>query len=281
MDNLVFLAVLFAAACHAGWNALIKGTLEPLASTTLIAVGAGLVSLLGLPLVGLPAHAAWPWLIASVIVHLFYFGALIESYRTGDLGHVYPVARGSAPLMTAVVATFYIGEPLSSFGWAGIVVLVAGVLLLSTRGGRDLSGYDWRTVGFALCTGVTICLYSVIDGMGARASGNPAAYSLALFVGIALVMLPYAYWRSRAVTALMTRMRWWHGFVGGAMQVLSYGIAIWAMTRAPIAVVSALRETSVLFGAAIAILVLKEPLQPARLVAALIIVGGLTAIRLA
>ncbi|MGB6419377.1 MAG: EamA family transporter, partial [Pseudolabrys sp.] len=137
MENFVFLAVLFAAACHAGWNALIKVGLDPLSTTTLISLGAGLVALALAPLVGLPAWAAWPWLIASVIVHLCYFASLIESYRTGDLGQVYPIARGSAPLMTAAATTVFIGEKLSLVGWTGIFSLVAGVLLLSARGGRE------------------------------------------------------------------------------------------------------------------------------------------------
>ena len=101
MENTVFLAVLFAALCHAGWNALIKTGLDPLSTTTLIATGSGAVALALTPFAGMPASAAWPWLIASVVIHLAYFASLIESYRTGDLGQVYPIARGSAPLMTA------------------------------------------------------------------------------------------------------------------------------------------------------------------------------------
>src|SRR5262245_16663705 len=130
MENAVFLAVLFAAACHAGWNALIKVGLDPLSTTTLISVGAGLVAFLFLPFVGLPALAAWPWLIASIAIHLIYFASLIESYRTGDLGQVYPIARGSAPLMTAVATAILIGERLSPAGWCGIVAVGTGVFLL-------------------------------------------------------------------------------------------------------------------------------------------------------
>lgn len=280
MENYVFLAVLFAAACHAGWNALIKGGLDPLTSTTLISLGAGVVSLGAIPFVGMPASAAWPWLIASVVIHLFYFGSLIESYRTGDLGQVYPIARGAAPLMTAGVATAVVGEHLSALGWGGIAALVSGVFLLSARGGRDLARVDRRAVGFALFTAVTVCGYSVVDGIGARASNNPNAYSLWLFFGIALVMLPYAWWRGGYAVLPAMRAYWPRGLVGGAMQLLSYGIAIWAMTLAPIAMVAALRETSVLFGAAIAVVVLKEPLRAIRIVAALLIVCGLVFIRL-
>jgi drug/metabolite transporter (DMT)-like permease len=280
VENVVFLAVLFAAACHAGWNALIKVGLDPLSSTTLISIGSGVVALVFLPFTGVPAAAAWPWLIASVVIHLFYFAALIESYRTGDLGQVYPIARGSAPLMTATVATIFIGEHLGPLGWGGIVALVAGVFLLSARGGSKHKPFDRRAVGFALFTALTICAYSVVDGIGGRLSTNPNAYSLWLFVGIAVVMLPYALWRDGYAVMPAMRAYWRRGFAGGALQLLSYGIAIWAMTLAPIAIVATLRETSVLFGAAIAVVVLKEPLRAVRIAAALLIVCGLVLIRL-
>ena len=280
MENVVFIAVLFAAACHAGWNALIKVGLDPLSTTTVFSVGAGVVSLLFLPFVGLPAWAAWPWLITSIAIHLIYFAALIESYRTGDLGQVYPIARGSAPLMTGAVTAIFVGEQLSAIGWLGLLTLVAGVLLLSARGGRELAQIDRRAVGFALFTALTICAYSVVDGIGARLSANPNAYSLWLFVGMAMVMVPYALYRDGQTMLPAMHRYWQRGFAGGALQLLSYGIAIWAMTVAPIAIVAALRETSVLFGAAIAVLVLKEPLRAMRVVAACLIVCGLILIRL-
>lgn len=280
METFVFLAVLFAAACHAGWNALIKVGLDPLSTTTLISVGSGIVALAFAPLVDMPASASWPWLVASVVIHLVYFASLIESYRTGDLGQVYPIARGSAPLMTASVTSIFIGEKLSALGWTGIVVLVGGVLLLSARGGRHLAEIDRRAIGFAQFTALTICAYSVVDGIGARLSANPNAYSVWLFIGIAIVMVPYALYRDgRDVIPAMQRF-WLRGFAGGALQVLSYGIAIWAMTAAPIAIVATLRETSVLFGAVIAVVVLKEPLRAVRVVAACLIVCGLVLIRL-
>jgi drug/metabolite transporter (DMT)-like permease len=279
LENLVFLAVLFAALCHAGWNALIKVGLDPLSTTTLISIGSGVVAIAFLPLVGVPAWAAWPWLIASVLIHLVYFAALVESYRTGDLGQVYPIARGSAPLMTATATTIFVGEKLSLVGWAGIVALVTGVFLLSARGGRDLAKIDRRAVGFALLTALTICTYSVVDGIGARLSVNPNAYSLWLFVGIALVMLPYALIRDGRDVIPALRLFWRRGFAGGALQVLSYGTVLWAMTVAPIAIVATLRETSVLFGAGIAVVVLKEPLRAIRIGAAVLIVCGLVLIR--
>ena len=279
MENVVFLAVLFAAACHATWNALIKVGLDPLSTTTLISIGSAIVALVLIPFVGLPAWGAWPWLIASIAIHLIYFASLIESYRTGDLGQVYPIARGAAPLMTATATTVFIGEKLSPVGWIGILALIAGVLLLSARGGRDLAVIDRRAIGFALFTAIAVCGYSVVDGIGARASRNPIAYSAWLFVGIALVMVPYALYRDGREVVPATRLYWRRGLAGGALQFLSYGVAIWAMTVVPIAVVAALRETSVLFGAAIAVVVLKEPLRAIRIVAACMIVCGLILIR--
>ncbi len=182
--------------------------------------------------------------------------------------------------MTATATTLFVGERLGLLGWCGIILLVAGVMLLSLRGGRDLARLDRKAVGFALFTAVTICAYSVVDGVGARLAGSANAYSVALFVGIGPVMVVYALVRrGREVIAVMGR-DWGIGLAGGALQLGSYGIAIWAMTVAPIAMVAALRETSVLFGAAIAVVFLKEPLRASRVVAALMIVAGLALIRL-
>src|SRR5262245_60741852 len=283
MDSLVFATVLFAAACHAGWNASIKRGLDPLATTVAISLGAALVSLVAVPVVGLPASAAWPWVLASVAIHLVYFAALIESYRAGDMGQVYPIARGSAPLMTAIATTTFIGERLGLLGWCGIILLVAGVVLLSLRGGRDLARLDRRAVGAALFTAVTICAYSVVDGVGARLSGpgNANGYSAWLFILIAPVVTAYGFARSgRGLIAAMAP-HWAIGLGGGALAVVSYSIAIWAMTVAPIAIIAALRETSVLFGAIIAVVFLGEPLRGSRIAAALMIVAGLVLIRLA
>ena len=279
MDSFVFAAVLLAAACHAGWNAAIKTGLDPLSSTVLITSGAGIVSFALMPFVGLPPAAAWGWVAASIVIHLFYFIGLSEAYQTGDLGQVYPLARGAAPLMTATATTLLLGEHLGVAGWLGIVTLALGVLLLSLRGGRGLT-VDRRAVGFALFTALTICLYSVVDGIGGRTAINPHPYTLAVFAGNGVVMAVYFLIR-RGTKPVIPMLRTWPvGLIGGSLQVLSYGIAIWAMTLAPIALVAALRETSVLFGAAIAIVFLKEPLRAARVVAAVMIVCGLVLIRL-
>ena len=280
MDAYVFAAVLFAAACHAGWNAVLKMGVEPFMATALIATASGIIAIPLIPLVGLPPLAATPWLIASVILHVGYYIGLTEAYRTGEMGQVYPIARGSAPLMTASASAVVLGEMLPTVGWAGIAVLASGVFLMSFRGGRDLAKMDRRAVGFALFTAVTICGYSIVDGMGARISGNAHAYAVSLFFWDGLVMVVMASIRRGSAYPIALLRQWKSAFVGGALSFLAYWIAIWAMTVAPIAIVAALRETSVLFAAAIAVFVLREPLRPIRIAAAFMIVCGLGLIRL-
>jgi len=279
MDSLVFAAVLLAAAAHAGWNAAIKRGLDPLVTTVLIAVGAAVVSLPIVAWLGLPAAAARPWVIASVIVHLGYFAGLIEAYRSGDMSQVYPIARGAAPLLTALVSTAWLGERLGLFGWIGLLCLVAGVMMLSLRGGGDLARLDRRAVGFALFTALTVCAYTVIDGIGVRAAGDAPAYTAAVFLGNGVIMALYGLARRGPKLLAGMPRTGITGFAGGALQFASYGIALWAMTVAPIAVVAGLRETSVLFGALIAVVILREPLRAVRVAAALLIVAGLVMIK--
>jgi drug/metabolite transporter (DMT)-like permease len=279
MDSLVFAAVLLAAAAHAGWNAAIKRGLDPLVTTVLIAVGAGAIALPILAVAGLPAAPARPWVIASVVVHLGYFAGLIEAYRAGDMSQVYPIARGSAPLLTALVSTTWLGERLGLLGWVGLLCLVGGVMMLSLRGGGDLARLDRRAVGFALFTALTVCAYSVIDGVGVRAAGDAPAYTAAVFLGNGVIMVLYGLARRGSKLFAGPWQIWRTGLAGGALQFASYGVALWAMTVAPIAVVAALRETSVLFGALIAVVILREPLRAVRVLAAVLIVAGLVMIK--
>src|SRR3954452_9101469 len=290
MELHVFLAVLLAAACHAGWNCFLKVKLEPFSAISLIAIMSAIVVLPVVPFLGVPVREAWPWIAASVAFHLGYFITLTEAYRTGDMGQVYPIARGSAPLMTAVVSTMVVGEAigvggrgrglvLAAGGWLGVLVLTGGVFLLSLRGGRSVH-FEKRTVLFALATAVTICGYSVVDGIGARAAQNAHVYTVWLFLLDGLMMLVFVLMR-RGLPVLRDFASFWKtGLTGGALSLAAYWIAIWAMTVAPIALVAALRETSVLFGSLIAVIVLKEPPHRARIVAALMIVAGLVLIRL-
>lgn len=280
MEPAVFAAVLAAAAMHAGWNALLKLRLEPFLAMTLLTASAGIVALPALPFTGLPDRAALPWLAGSVMLHLAYYLTLSAAYARADMSQVYPIARGGAPLLTALVSVTVLGEPVSGLQLAGIAALGGAVSAMSVLGRRQGAPFDPAAVGLALLTALVICGYTLSDGLGARAAGDPHAYSATLFVVDAPLLLAFALWR-RGAAALAPALRFrWQGLAGGAMSVASYWIVIWAMTRAPIPLVAALRESSVLFAVAIAVLVVKEPLQWSRAIAAGIILLALALVRL-
>lgn len=280
MDAYVFLAVLAAALCHAVWNAGLKTRIDPAIAVTVLAMAGGGIALPLLMVTGLPESASWPYLAASIVLHVIYFAALAEGYRSGDLGQVYPIARGTAPLLTTFGSLLLLNEQLGSSGLLGVVVLTAGVLLLSVRGGASAGGIQRRAVGFSLLTALSIAAYTLVDGRGAQVSGNAHAYAVTFFVlnGIAMGLLGLL--RDGDGLKAGLRTGWAILLGGGLLSFVSYWVALWAMTKAPIALVAALRETSVLFAAAIGVLLLKEPLLPARLVAAALVMAGLVLIRL-
>jgi len=279
MELNVFLAVLAAAACHAGWNALLKLRLEPLLALSLIAAASGLVMLPLVPIYGMPSPGAWPYILASLAIHLVYYISLGEAYRTGELSQVYPIARGAAPLITALGAWVWLGESLGLNGWLGVVVLATGIMILSIRGGKGQTRFDFRAVGFALITACSISAYTLADGTGARVGDAIVAYIVWLFVLDGLMMLCFGLLFFRHRFALELRQSWRLILGGGALSAAAYAIAIWAMTKAPIALVAALRETSVLFAAAIGVVVLREPIRPIRICAALFVLGGMLLLR--
>jgi drug/metabolite transporter (DMT)-like permease len=281
MQPIVFLAVLLAAAFHAGWNAIVKIDLDRFLSVTLISLASGVVALAALPFVTLPRPSAWPWLAVSVCLHTGYKLFLIQAYRAGDLGQVYPIARGSAPLLVSVVMMLGFGEALTPPAFAGVALLVAGVYLMSVRGGRDLARLEGRAIAFALGTSVFIASYTVTDGLGARVNGDPHGYAVCLFILDALLILSLLL-VTRGVKGLRTLNPYWSsGLAGGAMSFGAYWIVIWATTKAPIALVAALRETSVLFAAAISVVILREPLTKWRTLSAIAIVTGIVIVRMA
>jgi drug/metabolite transporter (DMT)-like permease len=280
MDLFVFLAVLTAAACHAGWNALLKLKVEPIVATSMVAAASGLIAVPFAILVGVPSLPSWPYVLASVAIHIVYYLTLAQAYRFGDLGQVYPIARGTAPLITAILATVWLDEGLGVYGWLGVVVLAAGILLLAVRGGRALEQFDTRSIGFALLTSLTITSYTLVDGLGARVSGSALQYTAWLFVlsGGAMAVYGFAYVGRRLSNDFAAN--WQLALTGAALSTAAYAIAIWAMTVAPIALVAALRETSVLFAALLGTVLLREPLLPARIVAALLVMAGVVLLRL-
>jgi drug/metabolite transporter (DMT)-like permease len=280
MDPFVFVAVLVAAACHAGWNAILKLNVEPIIATTLVAVASGFVVMPFAFFAGLPAVSAWPWLVASVVIHIGYYLALAEAYRHGDLGQIYPIARGTAPLLTAVVATLILGEVPGLFGWSGLLALMAGILLLAVRGGRQSRRFHARSVAFALLTSLTITAYTLVDGIGARIAGS-AAYTVWLFLLSGAAMSFYGVVHvGQARLIGHFKDNWALALCAAALSTAAYAIAIWAMTVAPIALVAALRETSVLFATLLATLLLREPWLAARIAATLLVLAGALLLRL-
>lgn len=279
MDLSVFLAVLAAALCHAGWNASLKLKIDPAIAITLVAVAAGILALPLVPLVGSPHASSWPYLGASLAIHLVYWIALAEAYRNGDLGHVYPIARGAAPLLTATGGALLFAEQTGWKGWSGILLLTSGVILLSLKGGRVAEAFDRRSVGFALLTAVSIASYTLVDGRGARLSANPHGYTVWLFLLDGVMMAVFGWSRQRDGIAKVLPGSAVLALGGGGLSMFSYWVAIWAMTVAPIALVAAVRETSVLFAAAIGVLLLKEPLIPVRVAAGILVLAGLALIR--
>jgi len=280
MSITVFFAVLVAAACHAGWNAIVKVGLDRFLSVCLIAISAGIASLVPLPFVAIPVIEAWPFLAASVAFHIGYNLFLVQAYRAGDLGQVYPIARGAAPLLVSLVSLTLVGEALTALQTTGILILAAGVALMSMRGGRDIARLERSAVVFALATSAFIAAYTITDGLGARANGSAHSYAVWLFFFDGLAML-IVLLLARGLAGLRAlRPYWKSGMAGGAMSFAAYWTAIWAMTQAPIPLVAALRETSVLFAAAISVLILREPLTRVRMLAAVVIVSGIVLTRL-
>ena len=181
METYVFLAMLAAAACHAGWNSILKLKLTPFAALVLINTASAIVVSPLVLLVPFPDRAAWPYLFGSLVLHMLYYIGLTEAYRAGDLGQVYPIARGGAPLLTAVAAYLWLGEDPGGLGWSGIAVLAVGILTLSFAGRKSTGGLESRATVLALLTAVSISLYTVVDGIGARSSTSTASYIAWLF----------------------------------------------------------------------------------------------------
>lgn len=280
METHVFLAVLAAAAMHAGWNAFLKLRVEPFLAMVLVTTFAGVVALPAWPFLGVPRLEAWPWLLASVALHLGYYVALTKAYERADMSQVYPIARGGAPLLTAAIGVSLLGESLTPLQGAGVAALGLGVMLISLLGRRRGAAFDPAALGYAGLTAISVCGYTLVDGVGARTAGDPHAYSASLFVIDAFPLLAFALWRRGAAGLAPLRPYLLQGLAGGALSLGAYWIAIWAMTVAPIPLVAAVRESSVLFAALIAVVLLKEPLQPGRASAAVVIVCALALMRL-
>jgi len=274
----VSFAVLCAALLHAAWNAMLKGGRDVLFDTAAIVIGASLLAVPFLFIVPIPAAASWPYLLGSIATHVAYYYLMINAYRTGDLSLVYPLMRGVAPLITALLGIALLGELPGAISWAGMLLISAGVfaLALSPHATRRDTG---KSVRFALANAGVIATYTLIDGAGARLAGDPWAYIVWLFVLDGLPFALYMVATHRRDLARELASRRTRGLIGGGFSAAAYGISVWAMTKAPVALVASLRETSVLFAALIGARVLKEHLTPRRWAGVLAVVIGVIAIK--
>jgi drug/metabolite transporter (DMT)-like permease len=273
----VFIAVLFAALLHAGWNVLVKSNADRLVSLTVLQT---FMALMGFGMVlgfGFPGHHVWPWAFASGVLHLGYNVFLVRAYRHADLSLVYPIARGAAPLMTLLGSFFLTADAVGLWMVIAIVVLVVGLIL--TGLGRQRPGSDPHAFYYALGTACWIAAYTLVDGMGARASGNALGFAGVIFVFDGLFILVAAYGMRGRSLLQGFKKNWKPGLVGGAASCTAYAIAVWAMTEAPIASVAALRETSIVFVLFLSARILKEELGWQRVVGGMMIVGGAALLR--
>lgn len=276
----IALLVLFSALLHASWNAIVRINGDRLAVVTLLATFGALIAAPGLLFLPVPPAAAWPWLIASMLLHIGYNVFLANAYAHGELGKVYPLARGTAPLVTLIASLALVGEPIGVFKILGIVVLGGGIMALTFDRGLRVLMEAPKGAAYALATSLFISGYTISDGLGARASGDALAYTAWLFILDGFPLLAYAVVaRGRGVTRMFAD-NWKPGLVAGALSIGAYAIVIWAMTVAPIAIVAALRETSVVMAVVIGVMFLGERLTPARGVSVAIVLAGLLLMRM-
>lgn len=283
----VVLAVLCGAMLHAGWNALVKSSDDKQADTALVHVLGALVALPVALWVGLPRPECWPFMAVSLVIHVGYYVALAGAYQHGELGLTYPIMRGVAPLLVALGSTALIGESPSAGAWLGIIGITVGVALVGlAHPGQAL--HRGKALAFAFANAAIIAAYTFVDGLGVRQAGPAVtevlSYVMWLFVldGVSYPLL--LWWRrgpqGRQVLVAYARARLPLAAMGGAASIASYAIALWAMTRAPVASVAALRETSVLFATVLGTVMLKERFGAQRAIGACVIVGGVMALRL-
>ena len=272
----VTFAVIAAAVTHAAWNAIAHGIKDQTLAFALIGVGGIAV---GIPLVilaAMPHGDCWPYLLGSVAIHVFYNLLLMQCYRLGEFSQVYPLARGTSPLVVTILAAIFIHEHLALPQIAGVLVVSAGLATLVLAGRRPGRAAFAAAVG----TGLTIAAYTTVDGVGVRLSGSPVGYIGWLMVLESLCVPMFAAFRRRDVLLKQPKRILLAGLAAGALSVLAYGLVLWAQTRGALAPIAALRETSVIFGAIIGTLIFREPFGRTRIAATVLVATGIVLLNL-
>ncbi|MBD3677786.1 MAG: EamA family transporter [Rhodobacteraceae bacterium] len=278
MSSGVFFAVLLAALLHASWNALIKTGQNKQTGMLILSLGHAAIGAVVVTTRPFPAAEVWPWLLGSGLIHTAYQLFLAYAYEQGDLSRVYPIARGTAPMIVLAVTGVFAIDPLAGGELAGVLVLGLGIFLMAR--GIFQNGESRRMLPFALGSACATAGYSLVDGLGARVSGDAVAYVGWLLILSGLFYTPsILFLRGRSILIAPARA-WGWGLFAAACSYLAYAIAVWAMTVAPLALVTALRETSILFAVLIGWLIFGERMDRAKAVAALLIVAGVALTRL-
>jgi drug/metabolite transporter (DMT)-like permease len=280
MSPTLLLLVLAAALLHAGWNALIKINEDRLVAMALLAASTALITMFMIPFVAFPAPEVWPYIIVTSFIHLGYMLFLILAYEHGDFGQVYPIARGTAPLLTALAGILIVGEALSILQWTAILLVTGGIISLAFDGKAAVLGNP-KGILYALATALFIACYTVVDATGARVSGNVHSFAVWLFFLHGLPLIAITFVRRRRRLTASIKAHWKVGALGGAMSFSAYWVILWAMTQTTIAPVAALRETSVIFASLIAVFALKEKFGVARIAAAVAVAAGVVLLVLA
>lgn len=280
MESHVFIAVMFGALMHASWNAVIKVGLDRFSSILLLSLVQGAISLGLLAFFPLPSLQSLPWLLASIALHVGYKLFLIRAYQLGDLSQIYPLARGTAPLIVSIVSALFLGEILTLSKSLGVVAIGLGIMVMAFAPQKNSPHLSGTALLFALGTAFFTAAYTLVDGIGAREALTASGFTLVLFAGDGLCMLILAIATRGKQAVTKTLPEWKTGLIAGALSLGSYWIAIWAMTKAPIALVSGLRESSVLFAMLIAVIFLKEKTGLLRWLSACAIAAGIIMTRL-
>jgi drug/metabolite transporter (DMT)-like permease len=279
MSTPVLIVILFAAVLHASWNALLKSQPDKAAGALAVSIGSALIGLVCLVFTGLPARESWPLIASSAVLHTGYFLFLTSAYRVGDLSQVYPIARGVAPLITAASAGLFLGETLTPMETAAVVIIGLGLISIVLTARTD-GRFNLVSCTLALVTGIFISSYSLNDGVGARLSGNSVAfYGSAAILNCAMMCIGMSLFRHNVVATALTKCRrslW----IGGPLSFVAYALVTWAFTQAPIALVSAMRETSLVFALIIGTLFLKERVNLAKIVSVFVTLSGAVLLRL-
>jgi drug/metabolite transporter (DMT)-like permease len=274
----VLLAVLGAAVLHAAWNAMAHGVPDRLGGFALLGLSSGAVAIVAIAITGLPPREAWPYVIASVVLHLLYYGGLVASYNLGQFSQVYPLARGTSPWVVAVVAIVLLHQHLVPLELAGVLLISAGLIALVFIGGRPTRNQSPALLA-AFGTGLLIAAYTVVDGQAVR-KVPLASYMGWTFTLQNAILVAFVFWRRGTAFLRVEKRYLYAGVAGGLVSLTAYGLVLWAQTRGALAAIAALRETSIIFGALIGTLFFGERFGPKRALAAAVVVAGIVLITL-